>query len=86
MDNLSLAHSRDNCTCYIIFISNYRREMMFVASRKDVGEIPGKRAICEGEHGRRYVTIFVLINIFYIKSNTLYIISKIGKYVVMKYF
>ena len=45
MDNLSLAHSRDNCTCYIIFISNYRRKMMFVSSRKDVGEIPGKRAI-----------------------------------------
>ena len=42
MDNLSLAHSRDNCTCYIIFISNYRRKMMFGTLCKKVGEILGK--------------------------------------------
>lgn len=42
MDNLSLAHSRYNCTYHIVFITKYRRKVMFGKLRKEAGEIPGK--------------------------------------------
>lgn len=47
MDNLSLAHSRYNCTYHIVFIPKYRRKVMFGALRKEVGEILGK--VCRME-------------------------------------
>ena len=42
MDDLSLAHSRYNCTYHIVFIPKYRRKMMFGTLCKKVGEILGK--------------------------------------------
>ena len=47
MDNLSLAHSRYNCTYHIVFIPKYRRKVMFGVLRKEVGEILGK--VCRME-------------------------------------
>lgn len=47
MDDLSLAHSRYNCTYHIVFIPKYRRKTMFGALRKEVGEILGK--VCRME-------------------------------------
>ena len=47
MDDLSLAHSRYNCTYHIVFIPKYRRKAMFGALRKEVGEILGK--VCKME-------------------------------------
>ena len=47
MDDLSLAHSRYNCTYHIVFIPKYRRKAMFGALRKEVGEILGK--VCRME-------------------------------------
>ena len=38
MDNLSLAHSKYNCTYHIVFIPKYRRKVMFGNLRKEVGE------------------------------------------------
>ncbi len=37
MDNLSLSHSRYNCTYNIVFIPKYRRKIMFDNLRKEVG-------------------------------------------------
>ena len=47
MDDLSLAHSRYNCTYHIVFIPKYRRKAMFGTLRKEVGEILGK--VCKME-------------------------------------
>lgn len=47
MDDLSLAHSRYNCTYHIIFIQKYRRKVMLGKLRKEVGEILGK--VCKME-------------------------------------
>ena len=38
MDNLSLAHSKYNCTYHIVFIPQYRRKVMLGNLRKEVGE------------------------------------------------
>ena len=40
MDDLSLAHSRYNCTYHIVFIPKYRRKAMFGALRKEVNRWP----------------------------------------------
>ncbi len=47
MDDLSLAHSRYNCTYHIVFTPKYRRKTMFGELRREVGEILGK--ICRME-------------------------------------
>ncbi len=47
MNDLSLAHSRYNCTYHIVFIPKYRRKAMFGALRREVGEILGK--VCKME-------------------------------------
>ena len=47
MDNLSLAHSRYNCTYHIVFIPKYRRKVMFGTLLKEVGEILGR--VCKME-------------------------------------
>ena len=47
MDDLSLAHSRYNCTYHIVFIPKYRRKAMLGALRREVGEILGK--VCKME-------------------------------------
>ena len=48
MDDLSLAHSRYNCTYHIVFIPKYRRKVMFGELRKEIGEIIGKVCKLEG--------------------------------------
>ena len=50
MDDLSLAHSRYNCTYHIVFIPKYRRKVMFGNLRKEVGEILGR--VCKMEEVR----------------------------------
>ena len=55
MDDLSLAHSRYNCTYHILFIPKYRRKAMFGALRREVGEILGK--VCKMEE----VTVVVCV-------------------------
>lgn len=47
MDDLSLAHSKYNCTYHIVFIPKYRKKAMFGSLRKEVGEILGK--VCKME-------------------------------------
>ena len=47
MDDLSLAHSKYNCTYHIVFIPKYRRKAMFGQLRREVGEILGK--VCKME-------------------------------------
>lgn len=42
MDNLSLSHSRYNCTYHIVFIPKYRRKIMFGNLRREVGEAISK--------------------------------------------
>ena len=46
MDNLSLSHSRYNCTYHIVFIPKYRRKIMFGNLRREVGEAISK--VCIG--------------------------------------
>ena len=45
MDNLSLAHSKYNCTYHIVFIPKYRRKVMFGNLKLTVSIIiqPGAR-------------------------------------------
>ena len=67
MDDLSLAHSRYNCTYHIVFIPKYRRKVMFGELRKEIGEIIGKVCKMEGvtiikaatlpDHVHMYVSI-----------------------------
>lgn len=67
MDNQSLSHSRYNCTYHIVFISKYRRKVMFGNLRKEVGKILGKVCKMEGitilkaatlpDHVHMYVSI-----------------------------
>ncbi|GHU48779.1 IS200/IS605 family transposase [Clostridia bacterium] len=45
MDDLSLAHSRYNCTYHIVFIPKYRRKVMYGEIKKSIGEI--LRKLCE---------------------------------------
>ena len=45
MDNLSLSHTRWNCTYHIVFIPKYRRRIMYGEVKKDLGEI--LRKLCE---------------------------------------
>ena len=47
MDDLSLAHSRYNCTYHIVFIPRYCKKAMFGTLRRGVGEILGK--VCKME-------------------------------------
>ncbi|MEE1042021.1 MAG: IS200/IS605 family transposase [Lachnospiraceae bacterium] len=67
MDNLSLAHSKYNCTYHIVFIPKYRRKVMFGNLRKEVGEAISKVCKIEGvtilkaatlpDHVHMYVSI-----------------------------
>ena len=67
MDNLSLSHSRYNCTYHLVFIPKYRRKVMFGNLRKEVGEAISKVCIMEGvtiikaatlpDHVHMYVSI-----------------------------
>jgi len=67
MDNLSLTHSRYNCTYHIVFIPKYRRKVMFGNLRREVGEAIGKVCKLEGvtiikaatlpDHVHMYVSI-----------------------------
>lgn len=45
MDNLSLSHTRWNCTYHIVFIPKYRRKIMYGEVKKDLGQI--LRKLCE---------------------------------------
>ena len=45
MDDLSLSHTRYNCTYHIVFIPKYRRKIMYGEVRKAIGEI--LRKLCE---------------------------------------
>ena len=47
MDDLSLSHSKYNCTYHIVFIPKYRKKAMFGNLRKEIGEIIGK--VCKME-------------------------------------
>ena len=42
MNNLSLSHSRYNCTYHIVVIPKYRRKIMFGNLRREVGEAISK--------------------------------------------
>ena len=53
MDDLSLAHSKYNCTYHIVFIPKYRRKAMFGQLRREVGEILGKSLQDEGCHNHK---------------------------------
>ena len=67
MDDLSLAHSRYNCTYHIVYISKNRRKVTFGELRKEIGEIIGKVCKMEGvtiikaatlpDHVHMYVSI-----------------------------
>ena len=67
MDNLSLSHSKYNCTYHIVFIPKYRRKVMFGNLRKEVGEAISKVCKIEGvtilkaatlpDHVHMYVSI-----------------------------
>ena len=45
MDDLSLTHTRYNCTYHIVFIPKYRRKVMYGEVKKSAGEILKK--LCE---------------------------------------
>lgn len=45
MDNQSIVHTRWNCTYHIVFISKYRRKIMYGETKKDLVEIIKK--LCE---------------------------------------
>ena len=67
MDNLSLLHSRYNCTYHIVFIPKYRCKIMFGNLRREVGEAISKVCKMEGvtiikaatlpDHVHMYVSI-----------------------------
>ena len=67
MDNQSLLHSSYSCACYIVFISKYRRKVMFGDLRKEVGEAISKvckmdrvtiiKAVTLPDHVHLYVSI-----------------------------
>ena len=48
MDNQSLSHSKYNCTYHLVFISKYRRKVMFGNLRKEVGEAISEICKMEG--------------------------------------
>lgn len=39
MDNQSIQHTRWNCTYHIVFISKYRRKIMYGEIKRDLAEI-----------------------------------------------
>ena len=45
MDNLSIAHTRWNCTYHIVFIPKYRRKIMYGELKRELAEILKK--LCE---------------------------------------
>ena len=47
VNDLSLTHSRYNCTYHIVFIPKYRRKAMFGTLRREIGEILNK--VCKME-------------------------------------
>ena len=67
MDNLSIAHTRWNCTYHIVFIPKYRRKIMYGELKREIAEILKK--LCEmkqvrliegkvcGNHVHMYVAI-----------------------------
>ena len=67
MDNLSLSHSRYNCTYHIVFIQKYRHKIMFGNLRREVEEAISKVCKMEGvtiikvatlpDHVHMYVSI-----------------------------
>jgi len=67
MDNLSLSHTRYNCTYHIVFIPKYRRKIMYGEVKKAVGEILKK--LCEmkgvtlikGSVGKDHIHMYVSI-------------------------
>ena len=73
MDDLSLAHSRYNCTYHIVFIPKCRRKVMFGALRKEIGEILGRvckmdevtiiKAATLPDHVHMYVSIPPKLNV-----------------------
>ena len=67
MDDLSLSHTRYNCTYHIVFIPKYRRKIMYGEVKKAVGEILKK--LCEmkgvtlikGSVGKDHIHMYVSI-------------------------
>jgi len=65
MDDLSLSHTRYNCTYHIVFIPKYRRKIMYGEVRKAIGEI--LRKLCEmrgvtlikGSVGKDHIHMYV---------------------------
>ena len=67
MDEISLAHSKYNCTYHIVWIPKYRRKALFGEYRKEMGEIIGRECKLEGveiikaatmsDHVHMYVSI-----------------------------
>ena len=67
MDNLSISHTRWNCTYHIVFIPKYRRKIMYGELKRELAEILKK--LCEmkqvrliegkvcGNHVHMYVAI-----------------------------
>ena len=51
MDKNSLAHTRWNCTCHIVFAAKYRRQVIYKKIKQDIGQI--LRILCD----RKGVTI-----------------------------
>ena len=47
MNDISLAHTKYNCTYHLVFIPKYRRKAMYGEVRKEMGEI--LRKLCEME-------------------------------------
>ena len=54
MDSNSLAPTKWNCKYHIVFVSKYRRQVMYGKLKKDIGKI--LRSLCEykGAITRRY--------------------------------
>ena len=67
MDDLSLAHSRYNCTYDIVFIQKYRRKIMYEETKRDLVEIINKFCemkqvqLVDGKVCRDHVHMYVAI-------------------------
>lgn len=67
MDNLSLTHTKYNCTYHIVFVPKYRRKVMYGQLKQEIGQILStvckitgiqliKGGVCPG-HVHMYISI-----------------------------
>lgn len=62
MDDLSLTHTKYNCTYHVVFVPKYRRKVMYGQLRQEVGQILSTVCKIKGEVCSDHVHMYIFVS------------------------